>query len=602
MRSTRKYNCFFKALFFLLLVSLLLSAVACNPKTPNDDPEGKEVPETMTNLTIGGKSIANHVIVYSGEDNSPALTIRSAVSNFANVTPAIKSEMPENGKAIWLKVDSQQSPASCRVYVEGERTLVLAVHMAEFIDDVVALFKEQLTGETLDFPQGYSVSRNYEAVPYQSATKVKKLVGDADKSPISYAVGENAAFTIAAVAGNQLLSIPYFHVETWNEATGTKTDRYMDGANGYIVAYIGGSATQEHNSVEEQETYFVQDFNEAGYFYFKVNACDENKNKIASFSAPAEESYQFVGAIGFGIEELEPAAETPADFDAYWDIVVNEVKSKNFADQPLTKISGKAGYLTYYWQTPTGGKNAYKEDNVAAGYLTVPVTASESNKIGLKICFRGYDGSIPIESPSWQENTAVLVVSSHSFDQEKAKADSNYYTKQKILIGENYVKIDYFREMIKRDLFGARFLIEYFGDRGNNYWDGVTFEVSGGSMGAMQSTAVAALTKQVTGVDVGLLNIGIPWMCDVNATAIGRRPRSWPSDIANFGYFDEANFAHLITCNVKIYAALGDKTCPASGVTVFYNQLHCEKSITFEQNTSHGGGVGGGKYTLSASN
>ena len=120
-------------------------------------------------------------------------------------------------------------------------------------------------------------------------------------------------------------------------------------------------------------------------------------------------------------------------------------------------------------------------------------------------------------------------------------------------------------------------------------------------MGAMQSTAVAALTKQVAGVDVSLLNISIPWMCDVKSAEIGRRLRSWPGNIAEFGLFDEANFAHLITCKVNIYAALGDKTCPASSVTAFYNQLNCEKTITFEQNTSHSSGVGGGKYQLSQS-
>lgn len=576
-----KRRVIFRLVLALLTLAILLSVVSCTPNGPADpDPEPQEEQEAETKLTIAGKSIANHKILFPEGKNDLALKIRAAISSAYDFTLPTTTTDPENGKVIWLKEDPQQSPASCRVYVDG-RALILAVHDQAFFGDVINLFKSTLEGEIMDYPSNFSISKNFEAVPYQSVKGEKKLTGDADKNPLSYAVGEDATFTVAAISGDKLLSIPYFHVETWSEATGKKTDEYLEGSKGYFE-------------------YSVQNFDREGYFYFKVNAADESKNKISGFTDTAEEKDYFVGGIAFGFDNIKPAAQTPDSFDSYWDVVVNEVKAQSTSGMKLTKLSTtQTGYLTYYWQTPTGGKNANKEDNIAAGYLTIPTGASAENKIGLKICFRGYDGTIPIESPSYQKNTAVLVVSSHSFDQEKAKSDPIYYEKQKMRITNNYVKVDYFREMIKRDLFGARFLIEYFGEAGNNYWDGENFEVSGGSMGAMQSTAVAALTKKVTGVDVSLLNISIPWMCDVKSAAIGRRPRSWPSNIVDFEYFDEANFAHLVTCKVKIYAALGDRTCPASSVTAFYNQLQCEKTITFEQNTSHAGGVGGGKYQLS---
>jgi len=119
-------------------------------------------------------------------------------------------------------------------------------------------------------------------------------------------------------------------------------------------------------------------------------------------------------------------------------------------------------------------------------------------------------------------------------------------------------------------------------------------------MGAMQSTAVAALTKEVTGTDVSLLDIGIPFLCDTKGGAIGRKPRTWPNKLQELGYVDPANFASKLTCKVQINAALGDKYCPASGVMALYNAaVNVEKSITFRQNASHGGGNGGGKYQLS---
>ncbi len=120
-------------------------------------------------------------------------------------------------------------------------------------------------------------------------------------------------------------------------------------------------------------------------------------------------------------------------------------------------------------------------------------------------------------------------------------------------------------------------------------------------MGAMQSTAVAALTKEVTeGTDVSLLDIGIPFLCDTKGETVGRKTRSWPSKLQELAYVDPANFAPKLTCSVQIFAGLGDRVCPASGIMALYNSIsNAEKSLTFEQNYWHGSGNGGGKYQLS---
>ena len=124
--------------------------------------------------------------------------------------------------------------------------------------------------------------------------------------------------------------------------------------------------------------------------------------------------------------------------------------------------------------------------------------------------------------------------------------------------------------------------------------------VAGNSMGAMQSTAVAALTKEVTGTDVSLLDIGIPFLCDTKGGTVGRKPRTWPNKLQELGYIDPANFAAKLTCNVKILAGLGDSICPSSGVMALYNGIaSTEKTLTFKQNYWHGNGGGGGEYQLS---
>ena len=579
--------------FFLgfLILATLFSAVSCAGKpTNNGDPPGEV--EAETKLTIGGKSIANHAIVFPEGQAALAQTVQAEIAAKANVTLPTTTSDPGDGKVICLRIDSGLQPRAYGFYTQG-RTLTVFAKTAALLDEAVALFKTKLNelfqtaeGKKVDLASSFSanvIKTDGQAVSYETATGTKKVIGETTKNPISYAVGDTATLVVSAVAGDQLVSVPYFCIETWNEATGKGNTEYVDGSKGYI---------------EYQIPMFVK----PGFFYWMINACDKGKNKIAQFNDSAD-GYHFIGSAGFGVEQIQPAVAAPADFDSCWNEVLAKVRVQGTTGMKLDQINSSTyGFYTYYWEMPYGGKNSLGEANVAAGYLTVPISASEENKIGLKITFQAHDGDIPIPNPSYQDNTATLIVCAHGFDLEKAKKDIVYYGRQKTRIGNFSGNPDYFVEMIQRDLLGAKFLMEYFGESGNHFWDGETFVVAGNSMGAMQSTAVAALTKEVTGTDVSLLDIGIPWLCDVKGATAGRKVRTWPTKLEEMGRFDPVNFASRLTCKVKIYAALGDKYCPASGVMALYNGAkNVEKTITFQQNVSHGGGHGGGKYQLSQS-
>lgn len=584
----------FRLFLALVTLAILLSAVSCVSKTPVDPGPDPEEQEPETSLTIAGKSIANHKILYPADvdgANDLAIKLRSAISNVAGRSLPATTTDPGNGKVIWLRVDPQQSPASCCVYVEG-RALILAVHEKSFLSDVVNLFKSTIEGKTtMDFPSDFSVIKNYDVVSYQSAKGEKKMVGGSDKNPLSYAVGETATFRLAIVSEGKLVSVPYYCIKTWNEATGKENTEFVDGTAGYIE-------------------YRIENFSKPGFFYLNVKACDENEEKLEGVVDSAE-GYHFLDSVAFGADQIRVTSE-PSDFDTYWENIVKAVKTQSKSGMKLNKQTDtKPGFITYYWEQPSGGANEFGS-NVASGYLTIPTTASETSKIGLCITFEAHYldryASDPIKAPSpvYKEKTATLIVSPHGVDWERYKSDIKYKTEQinKILVKTNYNFVknpEYFEYMIKRDLLGARFLIDYFGESGNNYWDGETFVVTGNSMGAMQSTAVAALTKEVTGTDVSLLDIGIPWLCDVKGGTVGRRPRSWPENLEQDGYYDPAVFASKLTCKVKIYAHLGDHTCPASSIMALYNGIASEKTMTFEQNKDHGGGNGGGKYQLSQS-
>ena len=154
----------------------------------------------------------------------------------------------------------------------------------------------------------------------------------------------------------------------------------------------------------------------------------------------------------------------------------------------------------------------------------------------------------------------------------------------------------YFRGMILRDLQAARFMTEYFGNKGigdgagKNLWNGQNFTATGGSQGAFQSIAVAALDKNIT-----YLDISIPWMSDVKCAG-NRRKGAFMSYQPALEYYDTTSFAHLVTCQTKVAVSLGDSTCPISGVLSFYNALTCEKLMICSQNASHGPSLQAGKY------
>ena len=109
-------------------------------------------------------------------------------------------------------------------------------------------------------------------------------------------------------------------------------------------------------------------------------------------------------------------------------------------------------------------------------------------------------------------------------------------------------------------------------------WDGKNLISIGGSLGGAQSTAAAALDKDVT-----LAVIMNPCFCDFNGEASGRtgsiprgahRPGAKsPEALLAQSYYDCINFAPMINCPVFISTGGTDELCPPSNVFVVFNSL-----------------------------
>ena len=277
---------------------------------------------------------------------------------------------------------------------------------------------------------------------------------------------------------------------------------------------------------------------------------------------------------GFAAEELRQGAPEPADFDAFWQKSLALLKAT-----PMTVLEKKP------FQTKDNCEIfdvsiAAPGPRPAVGLLSIPIGAKEKS-LPLEIRFSGYG-----IGPTWpvtRPDAIVFRVNAHGIPNN---GTPEYYrslaSKELASYGfRNDENADpekcYFRNMILRDLRA----LEYA--KSLPEWDGRNILSAGGSQGAFQAAAVAALDPAVTECDME-----VPWLCDLGGITV-KRTRGWRPDWQPaLGYFDTVNFGKRIRGEVKITAGLSDWICPPSGVQVLYNHLKAPKRLTFMQGKDHG--------------
>ena len=537
-------------------------------------------------FTINGNAVSQYRFLNDGAQSNAISALDSVVGDFADVSLHTVNAIPSDGKVIRIAADHTIRPDKCKVTVEGN-TLNILCYRTEFTSKAIDSFASLLTGHEVALENGYSREFNVDTVAYTAATGTKNLICDSNANAVSYNVGDTATIRIAAMDLSNakiLTGVSYFKLHTYNEATGATSDTYVTPTNGVYEFNVTAS--------------------KAGFVFWYALACDSGKNQISSFATIDDVSgvrYNIAGSVGFGTNTLSAASAKPSDFNTYWQNVASNIGSTSGAI--VTSTSASSGYNAYLVKIPCGtdinGNQGY-----ATGYLTVPSNASNSNKIKLKVKFQSYGVSVP--DKIYEANTAVFNVCAHSMDLTSSSSLSAYQS-YKDQNGFNYtantIEGTYYYQMVRRDLTAAKFMVDYFGDNGNNYWNGTDFEATGASMGGFQSTAVAALLKYATdnGEGISFLNIEIPYMCDLNGENNGRMPRYWGTRYtATLKYFDTTYFGSMVTCKTVIAPGLGDSICPASGTTVLYNSIPAaDKTIIYEQGRTHNGRVNGTQFTVS---
>lgn len=379
---------------------------------------------------------------------------------------------------------------------------------------------------------------------------VKMFKVELNKPALSYSVGEKIQFKVFAT--NDFLK-----VEQPNMCYELTTD---DGKRewGYV------STSPKNPFVVETE------LSRPGFVHLVCTACDENLAPISDFEV-------LHAGAGADVEKITYADTLPEDFDKYWDEIKEKISA--FTPEIIEKTEIRENipedFLAYDVRIST------PFDTVGSGCLTIPKNAADES-CSIRISFMGY--GIAGAAPKCIENTITLIMNAHGIENQNAITRAETMNKYKNLQGYGFNAEEnvspyttYWRNMHIRNLSALKMT------KLMPQWNGKYITASGGSQGAFQATAVAA-----HGGDVTMLEIDIPWFCNIGAEQNGYLAGWRPKFAEGLRYFDTVANATRVKCPVKISAGLGDYTCPPHSVMALYNVISTEKRITFFQGRTHG--------------
>ena len=390
--------------------------------------------------------------------------------------------------------------------------------------------------------------------PYPETAKEKNayILGKTQQDALSYKVGEEIKFNIHLTDSEDTQKTYPCSRFVWNaEADDGQTwSGSKKGDSGRMT--LGFTMTKP------------------GAIRVTVRALDQDGNELSNVTP-------FVGGAFAGFDQIKTGVACPADFDEFWQNQLNVLDQ--YQPEVIEKklVSTSETFYTYSVKIRT-----HQADAPVTGYLVVPKDAKPGS-LKIRLSFSGYESSTNKPTPP-TGSTAYITLSVNAHSMENGQPDS-YYADLKASLGQfgfsasDYTdpSTSYFRNMILRDVQALRYA------KTLPEWNGKNIELSGGSMGGFQATAVAALEPGVT-----KLTVHIVWMCDVSGRSIGRLEGWLPEYTANLNYFDSVNFAARVPCPTTITrAGLIDYTTTPIGVAAYYNALKVEKSIEFVQSAEH---------------
>ena len=384
------------------------------------------------------------------------------------------------------------------------------------------------------------------------------FVGTCDRNPLEYRLGEEMTFTVTLVDLDDAKKPVAGRPLVWKR----------QGDDGQTET---GKATSDRPLVVKTR------LAKPGFVRLTVNVLGADGKNVRDEKNNRDVTWD--GGAGADVWNI-PAQPIPADFDAFWDRQVAALRSTpaKATLTPLETRSDKVAFAKFL--IPLDG-----DDTPAQGLVAWPKDAKKG-ALPIEIRFDGYGfGATSFEEHKAAEGDGriLVAVTRHG---EDPRREPDYYENVRTNACKNFCfrandgapeKTDYFR-LLMRDLRALQWA------KTLPQWNGREIRSVGGSMGAYQSLAVAALDADVTEVKAG-----IPWCADFAGPAKFGRLGGWfPGWTPALDYFALSHFATRVRCPVKMDIGLGDYACPPSGEILLYRNLKGPKSLVVKQNMGHG--------------
>ncbi len=291
----------------------------------------------------------------------------------------------------------------------------------------------------------------------------------------------------------------------------------------------------------------------------------------------------FQGGAGVRPNEI-PMATEPADYDAFWASCLEELAAvpmdATLKPVPCTDKEVKL----YAVSIPCAGPQP------VTGYLTIPVTASKTNRMPITAAYRGASQDEQLAPAGGPHDRISMLINPNGYELGRGPEYVKQFFKDVSEPGYGYgmgpksnarKETSYWKWCALRAIRYLQWI------KTLPEWDGKELVITGGSQGDWQCYHAAAHVPGVT-----RMNGNGSWGCDWTGQAEFKRLRStyrpscWYPDMA---YFDPVFAAKRITCPVNIsFSGLGDYCSTPASLTLVYRNLKGPKQITYVQGSTHG--------------
>jgi len=299
-----------------------------------------------------------------------------------------------------------------------------------------------------------------------------------------------------------------------------------------------------------------------------------------TYTASATLTVSATAVVGVALERLQPSAEEPADFDAFW-----KAQQVALEKAPAIVTTQPVATMNPTLQCEDVAISCLPQKNIR-GYLAKPKGAAPRSLPALLwLPFAGvYSANLyqAERGAAW----GALSLSINLFSIDNGKSDAEYATlrdgtlKNYFLLNRENRETFFFHDAYLMALEACIFLTR------QPEWNGKVLAIYGTSQGGGLAIFVAAMEPRVT-----LLGAAVPAMCDHTGVLVGR-PIPWPqlvplgadgkpdaAVVKTATYYDIVNFAKRVKTRTLVSVGFLDMASPPTTVYTAYNQLKGEKQI-----------------------